>query len=497
MQANDTDADRLLPFAGLTRHSSETVPEDVWGHGSSIKWWAKERGRRDDDDATIDLPELSLNTLIDRLPRATTVEAAWVHPMTGETVSTGKHNAVVNPDKVQDFRSTPKSLRCGTKQQLRDALDDMDRDELLTALDVLNVDLTDDTEGEPSGQETLADGGTAVADMTDDDLRGVVMSNVTTGDEALFQIPTGDYTVVNPSDFLRPLAETLRDEDMGDHVFGEARLYRAGGKVSLDVFFDGRHVDLVGERFDEDRAPIVVGAQVDWDHFGGTSIQIQGMAMDFECTNALRSFTDKLTVKHTGDLDARSFKLGDYECGDWHQVWEKLLEILDLKRDQLSQFIEEAQEEYLDLGELPDDFDRDADGMLEAYFERSGLPGYLARRAAENVRAEAEDPYEPSMWELHRGATYAVSHYSNADTVADSTIDDQNRVANDFLFNPVEIQDRVVEEYREDMADDSDTLEEEGGGIAQITKATGDLAEKREAFERRQEQIQELAAQGE
>lgn len=501
MSKPNNDSDRLLPFAGLTRYSDESVPEDAFGHGSSIKWWAKERGRYNDTDgddpSEIEMPDRSLNTLIDTLPRAATCEAAWVHPTTGETINTTKHNAVVNPETVRRFAQLPETLKASTADELRDNLSDLDRAELVDCVTVAGIDLPHEMEEDEAEQATLADGGaTSVADYSDDALVDALAEQTPTGDSCLYQIPTGDYAVLNPTDFLRPLANLLRDEDMGDSVFGEARVFRSGGKVSLDVFFDGKNVDLVGERFDDDRNPIVVGAQVDWDHFGGTSVQIQGMAMDWECTNALRSFTEKMKVKHAGDVDERDFKVGSHTVSTWRAAWEKILEILDLKRDQLSQFIEEAEEEVLDLSELPEDFDVDYStdfGKVGAYFHRAGLPKYLAKRAAQNVRAEAADPFEPTMWDLHRGATYAISHYSNADSHADSAVEDHNRTANDLLFNPVQIQDRVVEQYREDKADD-DGLEGEGGGVASIERATGDLAEKREEFNERQEQIASLYA---
>jgi len=44
---------------------------------------------------------------------------------------------------------------------------------------------------------------------------------------------------------------------------------------------------------------------------------------------------------------------------EWVELFEDLLEELDLKTDQLSRVIHEASEERLDLSELPDGFAAD------------------------------------------------------------------------------------------------------------------------------------------
>lgn len=460
MSDDKASDDTVRPFVGLTRYSDsdDAIPTDAFGHGSSMRWWASERGRESGEG--IDLPDRSLSTLIDTLPRAATTEAAWKHPLTGDWVETTKHNAVVDPERVEKFGRLPEQFQFSTREQAEDGLTDADSDVLWAAYNAATGGPTDE-DFDPS----LSD----------------VLDVLPTGDGSIWNIPTGDYTIINPSDFLRPLAEVVRDEGLGDDVFGEARLFRAGGKVSMDVFFDGKHVQH--PEMDEDRKPIALGLQVDWDHFGGTSIHAQGMGMDWECVNAIRAITEKQTVKHAGRVDERV---------DWHEVWRNLLEQIDLKADQLAQIIAEAEEQILDLSELPDDFARDYDSQLEALFAYAGLPNYLARHAANNVRSEAEDPFNPSWWDIHRGATYAISHHSRSDTHSASNIEAQNRIANDMLINPGQVEENVVVAYEEDREDE--TLEDEAGGRAAIVKATGDLAEKKSEYEERQEAIERLAA---
>lgn len=408
-----TDQNQVQEFAGLTRHSdadNEIIPDEPWGHGSSMRWWAAEKRGKEQPS---ELPGTGLNQIIDQLPRATQVTAGWKNPISGEWVETEKHNAIANPTRVEDL-----------------VLDDLDD-----------------------------------------------------ADEALYYIPSSDYEIINPSTSLRPLAETLQDEGYGDDVFGEFRLYRGGGQVSADILLDGKHVDHPD--MDADRKPIVVGMEVQYDFFGDTAFRIRGIAMDYECVNALRGVTDWESVRHTGDM----------ERVDWNELYEELLEELDLKVDQLSQIIQEANEMELDIGELPEDFAQDHDSLLEAFYNYAGFPGYLANAAAQNVRAEATDPFNPTWWELHRGATYAITHEARG-TLNGQAIEEYNRLANDILMQPNVFEDDVQQEYERVVAErEDDELSDVGGGTVEIQEAFQSVRDKKDEFEERADELRELATQ--
>lgn len=429
MPSEKPTVDGTYPFAGLTRHSDGEIPHDAWGHGSSMRWWASERTGNDEADPT-NLPDEGFTTLVTRLPRATTATTGWKHPISGEWVETGKHNAVINPELAE--KVDPEY----GKGETRTDAEDFDPHEVLT------------------------------------------------GDDALYNIPTDDYTIVNPADFLMPLARVIQDADLGDEVFGEFRVSRGGGKVSADVYFDGKHADAPS--FEDDRKPIVVGMQIDWDFFGDTAVRFQGMGMDFECVNALRQITETEIVKHAGDVDERV---------DWYEKFEEMLEELDLKVDVLSQMIHEASNEYLDLSELPEDFSDGYDSILEALYAYSGLPNYLAEVAANDCRAEAEDPFNPSWWDIHRGATFAITHEARGEVGTGGAIEQYNRVANDMLANPAGMGDRVVEEYEQKREDEQEALSGEGGGLARVENAFQSVRDKREDYEDREDQIQRLLQQ--
>jgi hypothetical protein len=415
----DDETETVLPFAGTTRFDAGGVPPRVMDYGSSMRWWAVERGA--DEEAPVgpdDLPDAGLHSRIDELPRATTADVAWRNPVTGEWETTAKHNAVVEPARVEEL--------AGWDDETRDARGDHP------------------------------------------------------GDHALFNVPTDDYEIINPSQFLRPLAEVLQEEDLSDAVFGEFRTHRDGGRVSADVFFDGKHVEAPD--IEDDRKPIVVGMQLDWDFFGDTALRLQGVGMDYECVNAIRNITDTKIVKHAGDVESRV---------DWKDLFRDLLEQIDLKTDQLSQMIAEASEQRLDVGELPDGMIEEYDSVLEAFYAYSGLPDYLAEVAANNCRAEAADPFEPTWWDIHRGATYAISHHGRGEVGTGGAIEQYNRLANDMLANPAEVADQVERNFEAEYTEED--LAEEGGGLAEIQTAFESVRDKREQYEEREAEIQRLA----
>lgn len=416
----DDENESVLPFAGVTRFDTGGVPPEVMDYGSSMRWWAVEHGA--DEDKPIgagDLPDNGLHTLIDRLPRATTADVAWRHPVTGDWMETDKHNAVI----------------------------------------------------EPSRAESIAYGEDEAANEAD-----------FPGDNALFYVPTDDYEIINPSQFLRPLAEVLQEEDLGDKCFGEFRLHRDGGRVSADVFFDGKHVEA--PNLSDDRKPIVVGMQLDWDFFGDTALRMQGIGLDYDCVNAIRNLTDTEIVKHTGDVENRV---------DWKQKFRSLLEEIDLKTDQLSQMIHQASQQSLDVSELPDGMIDEYDSILEAVYAYAGLPNYIASVAAQNCRSEAADPFEPTWWELHRGATYAITHDGRGEVGTSGAINQYNRIANDMLANPANVADTVEQRYEREREDEE--LAEEGGGMADISQAFESVKDRREQYNKRQAEIQELIAE--
>lgn len=473
--------DDTIPFSGLTRYQDGELPdEDILSHGSAVKWWAVEQADKHDsgDVSAEDLPDEGLSTVINELPRASTAGVAWEHPLTGEELDTLKHNAIVNPERVENIDTLN-----GQPIQNEEHLETIEnafqqgqygREQLE---DELGIDL--ETGISPSEQS-------------------IPREEITTADDALYHIPTDTYTVYNPDQFLRPLTELIQEEELSDGVFGEFRVTRDGGRVSGDILFNGVHVDHPD--LDPDRKPIVMGFQVDWDYFGDTALRAKGMSMDMACINAMRGITDSLTVKHTGDPENRTFKVGDREADTFYEVWDILFEMIELKADQLSQIIADAMDNSFDFSELPDDFAQDYDSIWEAFYVYAGFPytaqgGELAKYAAKRLSSRAENPYNPTWWDIHRAATYAISHHAKGEVGKQrGAVDRYNRIANDMLMNPAVIEDDIHNGYADEK--EEETLSEEGGGIAEISHAFQPVREAKDKFEERREQIEQLAVAG-
>jgi len=476
------DGDGVYPFCGLTRFdedvSAMTLPEGVWTDTSSMKYWAQNEtpAHSFEDEAGVDrdldpsvLPERGLSTMISELPRAAEADLAWVHPRTGEVYETLKHNAVINPDRAEQVE-----WGFGNHAEAAAELFDVDEGAVAEAIRSRMASSVDDPI-----EKGLSDH--LSAESVEE-----VMETVT-GDDALYHAPTNSYTIINPAAFLRPLCDVLEERDLGDKAFGEVRLSRGGGRASLDIFVDGNHVEAPS--FGDDRPPVVTGLNVEWDFYGDWSLRACGTGIDWNCTNAIRRLTDREVIKHSGDVDDRI---------DWHEMWETLLDGVEEKTDQLAQIIQMASETRLDFGELPDDIedhipDRVTDARpWAALYYYAGLPAYLAEHAGRALRTDAEDPYGPTWWEIHSGATYAITHHTNAEPDSGGAIQDQQRTANDLLTNPPGMEEEIVRNYeaRRD-AQESDTAEE-GVGTAQIRSAFENTREKKEEYERRQEEIGQL-----
>ncbi|WP_251329477.1 hypothetical protein [Haloplanus pelagicus] len=289
--------------------------------------------------------------------------------------------------------------------------------------------------------------------------------------DPLFHVPTSSYAIINPLDVYGPLEDVLRETEyegrsLDELVFGEMRQYRGGGEVHMDLMFDGLNVTLPG-----DRDPITMGLTSGYDFFGNHAVYVEGFARDTACANSIRSLTDRETIKHVGDI-------GGFD--DW---WRDLLRQLGMLRGDLAAFIEDAQDITLDLTVVPFD--------LETFYDLLDFPEYLATQAATDVRANAADPFEPNMWTLHSGATYALTHAFTGKE--GSSLDRYVRTANDILFNPESILESVQQTYEQRVAattdEDGQTDVERQAALAQIERVADDLTAQVSQFEARAERL--------
>ena len=237
--------------------------------------------------------------------------------------------------------------------------------------------------------------------------------------DPLFHVPSDSYTILNPVDVYGPLEDVLRDQEVNGQPFSEVVF----GEVHMDVMFNGLEVSLPGRNND----PITMGVTSGYDFFGGHAVYVEGFAQDGICSNTMRSLTDKEMLKHVGDV--KNFRA-------W---WERILAQVEVVADDLSEFIQDAQDIDLDFTDLP--------FGVAAFYELLGFPTYLAERAAKDAEANASDPFVIDMWTLHSGATYALTHFFRGKEGA--SLDEYVRIANDILFNPEGTVERVQQAYEQ------------------------------------------------
>lgn len=298
--------------------------------------------------------------------------------------------------------------------------------------------------------------------------------------DPLWHNPTRNYSIVNPLTAYEPLEEAIREEELGDHVFGEIREYKSGGEVHMDILFDAFEIDYNESDDDNDRDPIVLGIRTGYDFFGGTALYFEGFAQDTRCSNSIRSITDEKVVRHVGDTDLED-------------VAADLLSELGLMTDRLAELIEMAEGIELDLGELSfsEPFDHNDD--LQGFYELVGFPTYLARHAASHARHRADDQFQPDMTAVWDGATYALTHEFNGGENT-STAREYIETANDMVMNPSRVIGQAQRQHRNRLAaqseDNSEQVDLEGESAhAKIEEFSQSVQEKKAEFETTQEQL--------
>lgn len=291
--------------------------------------------------------------------------------------------------------------------------------------------------------------------------------------DPLWHIPTDNYGAVNPPQFYYPCEEAISEAGWGDDLFGEARLYKEGGEVHMDLMFSGQTVDIQGSDGNSD--PLYAGLTTGYDFFGGTALYAEGFAMDTQCKNSMRGLTDKKSRRHVGDPS---------EDIDW---WETILQKLGGLTDHLAEMIEVAMDVELDFRELPFD--------LQEFYELNGFPSYMAQSAAAHARTRTQsgNPWEIDLWAAHSGATYAVTHdFRGGESGA---IENYVRTANDMVQNPNMVVSEVEAAYERrerQRAEENDEDVDLSEGQAQIQQLEQDIESRKSEFQQNTEEMREL-----
>lgn len=256
--------------------------------------------------------------------------------------------------------------------------------------------------------------------------------------DACWHIPTSDYSPVKPNNLFGPLGALLRqdryedllgDSDTYDGVFGEARCYRNGGEVHLDIFFDGvRVTDPFGSDAAQSTAPpFTLGLQVGYDFYGGRAIYAEVIAYDTRSGAVHRGLTGSHRRKHVGKAQQ--------DVADW---WETLLDSFEKASELLTQSIADANNYEVELDQLP--------GIsLEEYLSATGLPEYLAESAADSLPGTIHrEQRNPTAWELYDAGMTALTH--DFDGKDGGSLRHHTTTVTDFLFAPEDVDAATTEE---------------------------------------------------
>jgi hypothetical protein len=302
------------------------------------------------------------------------------------------------------------------------------------------------------------------------------------GDAAVYAVSSDKYTIVNPVDAWTPLGEALQEASLADQIAGEFRVYDYGARVHADIYFlDGLVYPPNG------REPLFTGLQLGNSFDGSVSLYAQGFAYDTLCNNSFRGLTPKKERRHVGAAE---------RAKDWYL---EILNEMGAVRDHLLELITQALDITVDFVDQP--------YSVEEYYEFLGFPAYLAHAAARDAQSrsvsEGGSPVRINKWVLHSGATYALTHVFRG-TREEGALEDYYFMARRILDNPYEVMEVVGEQYehRERQRAEAEAADGEGGdlsieqrqGLARIETFQNSLAEKKEEFETREKQMEELFA---
>lgn len=292
------------------------------------------------------------------------------------------------------------------------------------------------------------------------------------GDSDLWHVPTSNYNPMPPRRLFSPMAQAIdaHDDIPNDAVFGEFRERRNGGEVFGEILFDTMRVNVAGSD------PVRLGLRFGWNYFGSKAFSIQPFAQRTRCSNSVAALGERVTVMHHN------------RSTDLREMYEEAIAQMDLVSRRLSIAIEEALEVVLEFDADPDE--EPADGVhpvpmsVEEFYLRAGLDADTRTMAeAAEEAAGAGGRRRPhgrlTAWDLHNGATYWLSwHWSGSES--SRRFRGLRRAADDLLFNPLQMFQRAVREYENDIERRiAEDVLGEGGSLEDASEEERRLIEER------------------
>lgn len=254
-------------------------------------------------------------------------------------------------------------------------------------------------------------------------------------EDAVWHIPTTQYTRVPHHVGFMPLLEAIRGRSAGDDVFGTVRTRREGGEVHMDVFFADAGLDGLDGTDD-----ITLGISTGHDYYGNTRLYVDVVAYHDTgdgVGQVMRYLVDPKRRKHTGDAGEEVVK--------WY---DEAVERLETVSDELYNIVADAMHYEVPISDLP--------CSIPGFFEHLGLPNnspsVLADPAAERAVKTAVGPY--TAWHLYKAGMWAIEHhYDSRDT---SSFKSHVNTVNRLLFNPSLAEKQVLQSIEETLKERPD-----------------------------------------
>ena len=270
--------------------------------------------------------------------------------------------------------------------------------------------------------------------------------------DALYHVPTRQYSPATPDGLYGPLANVLLQRDL--QVFGEARVRRGGGDQHLDVFVHDESTtveqDLSGIA---GTAQLVLGFEVSHDYFGGKRHTASPIALDTETGAIYRDVLPDRRRKHTGNAVQ--------DVGAWYK---DLIDLLQASTDRLASAIADANEYEFDAvtdGDVP----IDADGLYALLDFPSHETDALASCAGDRLSVMMSSgfnssPNAPTAWQVFHAGASAITHDYDAQ-LGGGAITERVTALNRVLFTPASAERDMLAGARADLLEELDDTERE------------------------------------
>lgn len=293
---------------------------------------------------------------------------------------------------------------------------------------------------------------------------------------AVWHIPTGSYSVVNPMDGYGPFCAVMRahnaddeNDELGD-VFGQFRLYRNGGEVHGDIVFDGLRVaDPRGTD-----QPYALGVTTGYDFFGGHALYAEVIAYDTRNGAVMRGLSDTKSRRHVGSAGTT--------VASW---WESVLDAMETASETLFEVIADARDYVVDFSEYPF-------GVAE-YYELLGFPEYLSEQAADRV---GQSVSRADAFTLYHAMTETLAEdYDGKDGA--STMTKYVNAANDILYTPPKAERKAIDAKVSDLKGQATLSPEDEDAAEALAKKRETAGESIEKFGATRARLKNLLAEAE